>query len=45
MCRIRIIQGIRRAFAAHYTEEELGVLADLLSRLGGSEDGSNCTAG
>jgi len=39
------VQGIRRAFAAHYTEEELGVLADLLSRLGGSEDGSNCTAG
>src|SRR5438552_1485450 len=39
------IQGIRRAFAAHYTEAELGILADLLSRLGGSDDGSNCTAG
>jgi len=39
------IQGIRRAFAAHYTEAELGILADLLSRLGGSDDGSTCSAG
>jgi DNA-binding MarR family transcriptional regulator len=38
------VTGIQRAFAAHYTEAELATLGELLSRLGGTEDGSACTA-
>jgi DNA-binding MarR family transcriptional regulator len=37
------LEGVRRAFAAHYTDEELETLADLLSRLGGDADGGGCS--
>jgi DNA-binding MarR family transcriptional regulator len=39
------IDGIQRAFAAHYTEDELAAFAELLSRLDATDDGSSCGAG
>ncbi len=39
------LDGVRRAFGAHYSEDELVQLASLLGRLGGEADGGECSAG
>jgi DNA-binding MarR family transcriptional regulator len=38
------VQGISRAFGAHYTDDELETLAALLARIGGDEPAESCTA-
>jgi DNA-binding MarR family transcriptional regulator len=38
------VEGVRRAFGAHYTDDELQTLATLLARIGGDADGEQCTA-
>jgi DNA-binding MarR family transcriptional regulator len=38
------VDGIRRVFAAHFTDEELATLADLLSRLADGDDDASCEA-
>jgi DNA-binding MarR family transcriptional regulator len=37
------LRGVRRAFAVHFTDEELETLGTLLARLGGEADGSSCS--
>jgi DNA-binding MarR family transcriptional regulator len=37
------LEGVRRAFAAHFSDDELETLAHLLARLGGDADGSGCS--
>jgi DNA-binding MarR family transcriptional regulator len=39
------VEGVRRAFGAHYTDDELETLAALLARIGGDGHGEQCTAG
>jgi DNA-binding MarR family transcriptional regulator len=38
------VEGVSRAFGAHFNEEELETLARLLARIGGDADGAQCTA-
>jgi DNA-binding MarR family transcriptional regulator len=38
------VDGVRRAFAAQFSEDELATLAGLLARIGGDADGGQCTA-
>jgi DNA-binding MarR family transcriptional regulator len=38
------VDGIRRVFAAHFTDEELETLAELLSRLDADGDAGSCEA-
>jgi DNA-binding MarR family transcriptional regulator len=39
------VEGVRRVFAARFSDEELEVLASLLGRLGAGDDGSACRHG
>src|SRR5512142_2527378 len=43
-CGCTHVGGIRRMFLEHYSEEELEILATLLSRLPGASRGGACTA-
>lgn len=37
------VEGIRRQFLAHFSDEEIDQLAELLRRLPGAPDGGSCT--